>query len=81
MICFLPSNPDTDLFFRDLHTHHAIGLTVVDQHPERVLLRDSVRRARVKRRSLRLRNLLDLAIQLRSRGLIELDAVSSAVGR
>ena len=50
---------------------HAVRLTVVLHRPERIQLRDSVRRAGIERRCLLLWNLLHLSVKLRGRGLIE----------
>src|SRR5262245_63964985 len=49
----------------------AVGLAVVDRNPMRVKLGRRVRRARIERRGLTLRDLLHLAEQLGGRSLIE----------
>mmetsp|Transcript_139531 Transcript_139531/g.339000 ORF Transcript_139531/g.339000 Transcript_139531/m.339000 type:complete len:359 (+) Transcript_139531:274-1350(+) len=51
---------------------HAVGLAVVNHRPVRHQLRDRVRRPRVKRRRLALRNLAHLAVELRRRCLVKL---------
>src|SRR5258708_14563010 len=50
---------------------HAIGLPVIHGNPVGVQLRGAVGRARVEGRGFLLRDFLDLAIEFRSRGLIE----------
>ena len=50
---------------------HAVGLAVVHRDPVGIELGDGVGAARVERRGLALRRLLDLAVQLRGRGLVE----------
>ena len=50
---------------------HAVGLTVVDEDPEGVLLGHGVGGAGVEGRGLGLGDLLDLAVELRGGGLVE----------
>jgi hypothetical protein len=50
---------------------HAIGFAVIDRDPMSVELGSRVRRTRIERRRLPLRDLLHLAEQLRGRSLIE----------
>ena len=50
---------------------HAVGLAVVHRDPVGVELGRGVGAARIERRRLALRRLLDLAVQLRGRGLVE----------
>ncbi|MNH30748.1 hypothetical protein D3C79_910580 [compost metagenome] len=52
-------------------TIDAIGLAVVDGHPEGELLGHRIGRARVEGRGFLLRDFLDQAIELGGRGLVE----------
>ncbi len=49
----------------------AIGLTVIHRDPVAVEFGDTVRRARIERRGLLLRDLLHKAVELRGRGLVK----------
>ena len=51
---------------------HAVSIAVLLDHPETILLCDSVRRVGMERGGLTLGNLLDFAVQLRGRSLIHL---------
>ncbi len=51
---------------------HAVGLAIIHTDPEGVQLGDSVRRTRIEGRRLALRDLLDEAVKLGGRGLVEL---------
>jgi len=59
---------------------HAVGLAVVDEDPEGVLLRDSVGRAGVEGGGLGLGHLLHLAVQLGGGGLVEAAGLLEAAG-
>src|SRR5271170_3278968 len=56
----------------------AIGFAIIHRDPIGIELRRAVGGARIERRGFRLRNLLDLAVHLRGRGLIEFDALLEA---
>ena len=51
----------------------AVGLAIVDRNPVGVELGRRIRRARIERRRLVLRNRLRLAVEFRGRGLVEAD--------
>ena len=54
---------------------HTVSFTVVNDDPEGILLGNTVWRSWIERCQLRLRNLSDLSIKLRGRGLVELGKV------
>ena len=59
---------------------HSIGLTVVDQDPEGVLLGDSIGRTGVEGRSFGLGNLLNFSVKFGSGGLVETACFLEATG-
>ena len=59
---------------------HPVRLTVVDRDPVRIKFGYSVGRARIERRSFRLRRFDNLSIKLRRRGLVEADEFLEAAG-
>ena len=59
---------------------HPIRLAVIHDDPVRVQLCDAIRRTRVKRRTLALRRLDDLAVELRGGGLVEPDVLLEPAG-
>ena len=59
-------------------SEHAVSIAVLLDHPEAVLLCDSIRRVGVERSGLALGDFLDLAVQLGGRSLIHLAALGQA---
>mmetsp|Transcript_21097 Transcript_21097/g.50915 ORF Transcript_21097/g.50915 Transcript_21097/m.50915 type:complete len:248 (+) Transcript_21097:397-1140(+) len=59
---------------------HTIGLAVVDQNPEGILLRHGIGRTGVKGCSFRLGDLLDFSVKLRRRRLVETGGLLKAAG-
>jgi hypothetical protein len=59
---------------------HTIGFAVVDQNPESILLRHSVRRTRVEGGGFRLGDLLDFSVQFGGGGLVETTGFFQATG-
>jgi hypothetical protein len=66
-----PRTGDSWLKRMPLQAIDAVGLAIVDRDPVGVELGHGIGRARIERRGLALRDLLDQAVELGGRGLVE----------